>query len=50
MVQPKEAPQEDVLTGIFAARKVVLAAIKYNALNIMITNHDGILELVKFAR
>jgi cyclic pyranopterin phosphate synthase len=46
----KRGNLDDVLTGMFAARKAGMAPIKLNAVIIRGTNDDEILDLVEFAR
>src|SRR5262245_43843474 len=46
----KRGNLDDVLAGLFAAKKVGLAPIKINAVIIRGTNEDEILDLVQFAR
>ena len=49
-VLTKRGNLEDVLAGVFAAKKIGMKPIKLNAVIIRGTNHDEILELVEFAR
>ena len=46
----KRGNLDDVLAGLFAAKKVGMAPIKVNAVIIRGTNDDEILDLVEFAR